>query len=216
MHPAELAAHCKAWLFDLDGTLLDSFPVHFHAYQVTFGHFGIAVTEATYLRHYSPDWFEVYRAFGLPEAAWAEADAIWLAEAARHEPALFPQTTALLTRLHGRTPLGLVTAGSRERVQRDLRRTGIGRFFDTIITGDDVARPKPAPDALHQALAAVGVPPAAACYVGDTHVDYATARAAGAHFIGVTGPLAHALHGDGYPTVTTVAELLPLFDGEAA
>jgi HAD superfamily hydrolase (TIGR01549 family) len=176
----------KAILFDFDGTLLDSFPAHYEAFKVTLAHFNIEVTPEQYKQTYSPNWFAVYEAFGIPQEKYEEADTIWLTEARNHEPQLFPQARPLLESLTNKFKLGLVTSGSRARVLRDLTSTGVRDFFQVIITGDDISKPKPDPEGLFLALDRLGLPPEQALFVGDAREDYLMAQAAGVPFIGIT------------------------------
>ena len=88
---------------------------------------------------------------------------------------------------------GLATAicstKRRSQIERILARHGLADRFDAIVGGEDVARHKPAPDALHLALDRLGVPPERALYVGDHHVDADAAAAAGVPFVAVlSGP----------------------------
>ena len=201
----------RAVLFDLDGTLLDSFSGHFAAYQVTFEHFGLSASLENLLRVYSPDWLAVYRAMGLPEQHWAEADAIWLGEAARHAPQLFPGARELLGRLQARYRLGLVTSGSSERVRRDLRRNELDGCFQVIITGGDVCQPKPDPEGLLQALQRLGIAPCQAVFIGDAAADALMAQAAGVAFIGMMTQFSGDLPGGDIPRVHSLSELAQLF-----
>ena len=175
----------KAVIFDLDGTLLDSYPVHFQAYTYTFKHFGIHLSEEDFLATYSPNWLDTYRALGLPEEVWEEADTYWLEAASRLAPELFPGVLDTLERLRSAYRLGLVTSGSRERVQRDLSARQLQVYFDTIITGDDVQNPKPDPDGLLRALHALDMAAPEAVYVGDSELDYEMSSAAGVPFLGI-------------------------------
>jgi HAD superfamily hydrolase (TIGR01549 family) len=177
--------HATCLLFDLDGTLLDSFAVHFGAYAVMFAHYGIQVSEETFLATYSPDWYQTYDLMGLPREVWEQANQIWLEEAAKRIPDLYPGVREALTCLSADYPLGIVTSGSRSRVWRDLEANGLHQLFKTVITGDDVLQPKPSPDGLEMALENIGAEPSQAIYIGDTLTDYETARTAGVVFIGV-------------------------------
>ena len=56
-----------ALLFDLDGTLLDSFSIHFEVYEKMFAHFGIQINKEKFLNTYSPNWYQTYEAVGLPK-----------------------------------------------------------------------------------------------------------------------------------------------------
>ena len=175
----------KAILFDFDGTLLDSFPAHYRAYEATLAHFEMEITPERYLQTYSPNWYAMYEALGIPRDRYEEADRVWLAEVGQHRPRLFAEARPLLESLDGKTMLGLVTAGSRGRVLRDLTATGIGDCFQVIITGDDVAKPKPDPEGLIIALERLALQPEQALFVGDAREDCLMAEAAGVPFIGI-------------------------------
>lgn len=175
----------RAVIFDLDGTLLDSYPVHFQAYTYTFERFGIQLSEQDFLATYSPNWLDTYRALGLPEEVWEQADEYWLEAASRLAPELFPGARETLESLRRAYRLGLVTSGSRERVHRDLGRRELQEYFETIITGDDVDNPKPDPDGLLKALSLLGIGAGQAVYVGDSGLDWEMATAAGVLFLGI-------------------------------
>ena len=181
----------KGVLFDLDGTLLDSFSVHYEVYEVMFARFGIRITKESFLSTYSPNWYETYRAMGLPEEHWGAANSCWVDEAEKRTPELLPGVYETLTRLHQRFTLGLVTSGSKRRVLKDIERTGIRAFFKTIVTGDDIHTPKPAPESLELALRSLGMGPSEVVYVGDALADYEMAKAAGVHFLGVSSSFAN-------------------------
>jgi HAD superfamily hydrolase (TIGR01549 family) len=198
-------------LFDLDGTLLDSFSVHFNAYAVMFSHYGIRVTEETFLATYSPDWYQTYAKMGLPREVWEQANDLWLAEANKCIPALFPGVKETLAQLSVTYPLGIVTSGSQERVWRDLESNAIRSFFQTIVTGDDISQPKPAPEGLERALEKLGIPADAAFFVGDTITDFETARSANVSFIGVLSRFGGLDSHTGCPLVASISELPGLF-----
>jgi phosphoglycolate phosphatase/pyrophosphatase PpaX len=177
-------------LFDLDGTLLDSFSTHYEVYEIVFAHFGIQINKERFLETYSPNWYQTYEAFGLPKEDWKAADIFWVEEAEKRNPGLLPRVFETLTKLNNRYTMGLVTSGSKSRVTKDLMRTGIGSFFKTIVTGDDIQAPKPSPESIELALLNLGVQANQVVYIGDAHADYEMAKAAEVHFIGVSSAFA--------------------------
>lgn len=197
----------KAVLFDLDGTLLDSFTLHYAAYEAMFAKFGIAITREHFLSSYSPNWYRTYEAFGLAEEHWETANALWLAEADKHKPELFPGVREMLVRLGGIYTLGIVTSGSKSRVAKDVQRLGIAEHFSTIITGDDINDPKPAPEGLELALSLLSVPPNQAIYVGDAYADFQMASAAGVRFFGVPSEFANLVSDHPEYEVRSIADL---------
>ncbi len=197
----------RALLFDLDGTLLDSFRSHLEIYQATLARFGIALDADQFRRHYTPNWNEFYRRVGLPPQRWDEASAVWLREAGAHAPRPFPGVASALRRLRGLYRLGLVTAGSRSRVHADLDRGGLGALFEVVVTADDVHEPKPAPEGLWLALHALGLDAAQALYLGDTEPDREFATAAGVPFLWVVSEFATCEQRGSHPCVVSVMNL---------
>lgn len=173
-------------LFDLDGTLLDSFPVHIEVFRKTFAQFGIHLTEENFLSAYSPNWYKTYELLGLKIQDWVAADTFWLKEVEKHSAKLFPGVEELLLKLGRRFTLGLVTSGSKIRVERDLDSNRIKHFFKVIVTGDDVHIPKPSPEALELALKKLIRQTSEAIYIGDSPADYEMAKSGAVRFIGVS------------------------------
>ncbi len=201
----------KAVVFDLDGTLLDSFPTHYLAYEAMFGRFDIEMNRELFLSTYSPNWYLTYQAFGLAEEHWESANSIWLEEAANHLPELFPGVAEMLSRLSETYALGVVTSGSKSRVTGDVARLKIGDHFTTIITGDDIEHPKPAPEGLEIALHELSASPGEAVYVGDAYADFEMSKAAGVRFVGVSSDFANLTHGHAeyeIRPITSLPELL--------
>lgn len=176
----------KAILFDLDGTLLDSFAGHLRAYQAAFVRLGYRLTAPEFHRHYHPDWNRFYQAIGLPADRWDTLSSYWR-EAAEAEPAPppFPEVALTLEALGRRAQLAVVTSGSRPRVDVDLRQAHLAKHFAVIVTGDEVKEPKPAPDGVLLALRSLSIEPSEALYVGDTLVDEELARRAGVAFVAI-------------------------------
>lgn len=169
-----------AVVWDMDGTLLDSVDAIAAAFATVAGRPPIPPAE-------------VERLFRLPTPAAIltdltgtgagpdEVDAFYAAlavEAERVEP--YPGVHEVLAALAGRIPTGVFTGSNAVATGILLRATGLHDLLDTVVAGDDVTRRKPHPDGLELACRRLGVPPAAALYVGDTDSDLTTAVNAGA------------------------------------
>lgn len=178
----------KGVLFDWDGTLLDSFHADSQAYLAMFREVGCRWGLAELAIHYSPDWYVVYRAAGIPQERWDEADRLWRAYYAKHPSKLMTGTRQVLRRLGLRYKLGLVTSGDRERVCRQLRSFALTRLFRARVCGGDTEEKKPHPAPLMMALDKMKLRAGDCVYVGDTPEDLMMARAVGMRAIAVLGP----------------------------
>lgn len=175
-------------LFDWDGTLIDSYHADSQAYVAMFRELGLNWGMKELAKHYSPDWYVVYRAAGIPKERWDEADRIWRAYYAKHPSKLMKGARQVLRRLAHRYTLGLVTSGDRERVTRQLRAFALTRMFHARVCGGDTTEKKPHPAPLRLALRNMKLRPDECVYVGDTPEDLEMARAAGMRAIAVLGP----------------------------
>jgi len=178
----------RAVLFDWDGTLLDSYHADSQAYLALFRKMGIDWGLAELTAHYSPDWYSVYRAAGLPRRHWDEADRTWREHYAQHKPQLISGARRVLAALGRRHRLGLVTSGDRSRVTRQLREFRLTTLFGARVCGGDTAQRKPHPAPLQLALRRMRLDPRVCVYVGDSPEDLQMARRAGVRAIGVLGP----------------------------
>ena len=189
-------------LFDWDGTLLNSYRADSQAYLAMFRELGCPWGLEELATHYSPDWYVVYRAAGIPKDRWEDADRLWRSHYAQHPSQLMSGARQVLRQLARRHSLGLVTSGDRQRVSRQLRAFALTRLFRARVCGGDTPEKKPHPAPLLLALKKMKLQPADCVYVGDTPEDLAMAKAAGMRAIAVLGP---------FPTEKTLRAANPEF-----
>jgi HAD superfamily hydrolase (TIGR01509 family) len=175
-------------LFDWDGTLIDSYAADSSAYLAMFRQMGIPWGLKELARHYSPNWYRVYRAAKLPRARWDDADRAWRAQYAKHSPRLIAGARQVLVRLGRAHHLGLVTSGDRDRVTQQLRAFRLTRLFGARVCSGDTPEKKPHPAPLRLALRQLRLEPSACVYVGDSPEDLEMAKSAGVRAIAVLGP----------------------------
>ncbi|HEY6946387.1 MAG TPA: HAD family hydrolase, partial [Candidatus Acidoferrum sp.] len=175
-------------LFDWDGTLIDSYHADTSAYLAMFKEMGIRWGIQELERHYSPNWYQVYRAAKLPRKLWSEADRAWRVHYAKHKPQLISGVRRVLAEVARKHDLGLVTSGDRDRVVRQLREFRLTRLFLAQVCSGDTRRKKPHPEPLKLALQQMELEAACCVYVGDAPQDVEMARRAGVRAIGVLGP----------------------------
>jgi HAD superfamily hydrolase (TIGR01509 family) len=178
----------RAVLFDWDGTLVNSYVADSRAYLSMFRAMGIEWGLEELARHYSPNWYRVYRAARLPRAKWAEADRLWSLAYARENPQLLPGARRIVRVLGREFDLGIVSSGNRRRVRRQLREFRLADYFSACVCHEDTPKRKPHPAPLELALERLHAEPKDCVYVGDTAEDIEMARRAGVRPIGVLGP----------------------------
>src|ERR1700724_4575711 len=178
----------KGVLFDWDGTLLDSFQADSSAYLAMFHEMGVPWALGQPAEHYSPNWYDVYRAAGLPEHHWNAADTSWRKHYSGFRPKLIRGARKVLTTVGRRYKLGLVTSGDRDRVLRQLREFRLTKSFHARVCSGDTKHKKPHPGPLNFALQCIGLAAAHCVYVGDSPAEVQMAKSARVRVIGVLGP----------------------------
>jgi AHBA synthesis associated protein len=167
-------------VFDVDGVLLDSWPLMQYALaqaHATCGARGEVPVEP-FRRQLGRPLPEIAENLGLPPdfvSLYQEVSRNHLGRAI-----LYDGVRETLEELAAREiRLALNTSKDRRRTLQMLRHFQLEGCFDAVVTADDVERGKPDPESLHKALALTGVPTGQAVFVGDSPIDIECARAAG-------------------------------------
>ncbi len=184
--------HIKGLIFDCDGTIADTMPLHFKAYQEALG------AEAEWL---TTDFF--YAQAGVPAVPFMQMlkdkhNLTYDAEnvAARKEQLFGEQLTHVetlkpvenvLRQYHGRLPMAVGSGGTLENVERTLELLGLRELFDAVVTADDVEHGKPAPDMFLEAARRMGVDPKDCMVFEDGDMGIEAAVAAGMEWVDVRG-----------------------------
>jgi len=179
-------------VFDWDGVLLDSLGAAFNVYNKIFARVGTKrLTKDEYLELQSPNWYEFYVKIGLPTSLWKEVDTEWLRLYEEENPSLHLDALRCLSLLkESGLKLGLVSNGSRSRVEKELAGFGLNRFFEAVLFGEKKEELKPSPVMIQRALGAMGVEPRDAVYVGDSPADIQAAKSAGVPSVAIArGPI---------------------------
>lgn len=189
-----LPGRFRAAIFDVDGLLVDSEPIWAAAESVLLARHGGVFTEtdrlATRGRSVDGTIAAYARRLGLPAAEEPNlrAELMSLVRARfAHEVAPRPGAVTLIRRLDGVLPLAAASSSDREIVELALERGGLRRHFDVVVTAEDVAKAKPAPDSYVTACRRLGVAPPDAVAFEDSPTGVASAIAAGVTCVGVPG-----------------------------
>jgi HAD superfamily hydrolase (TIGR01509 family) len=179
-----------AALFDNDGLVLDTEPAWTRAETALFARYGQTFTldHKRELLGTAPveSAAKLGRILGRPGPALSDELYELAIEELAAGAAPMLGALALLAALGAAgVPVGLVSNARRRFVERGLRTAGLDDAFAIVVTADDVARPKPAPDPYLAAAAALGAEPGACVVLEDSPTGVAAGRAAGALTIGV-------------------------------
>ena len=172
----------KAFLFDLDGTLVDSSPLHERAYLETFKANGLDVPfryEDAKGRSTYDYLATILSEKDLPrlQALGAEKQARYRHSIAFLEP--LPGANRLLAFLKSEGKrLFVVTGGSRRSSDHALQSLGLAGYFEGMVAADDVENSKPAPDPYQHALDRLGLPSPQAVAIEDAENGVLSCRAA--------------------------------------
>ncbi len=183
-----------AYLFDCDGTVVDSMPLHHIAWKQALGEWGCAFDEEIFYSWGGKPPTEIIATLNRMQKLNMPVEAV----AARKEnhyyellPRLKPVPEVLehINAQQGRIPFAVVSGSTRESVVKSLTTVGLLDRFAVLVGSEDYARSKPAPDAFLTAAARLGVAPENCLVFEDTEVGIQGATAAGMASVRVPLPL---------------------------
>lgn len=177
------------YIFDCDGTLADTMPLHYRAWQRVLAEYGGALSERSFyaLGGKPTDLIfaqlrdEQRLQIGDVNAA-AERKERYFFEYLHEVKAIEP-VLDIARRMHTRAPLSVASGGVRTSVELILETLGIRHLFDAVVCLEDYVRPKPHPDPFLEAARRMKVAPAACVVFEDAVLGVQAAAAAGMHCV---------------------------------
>ena len=190
-------------IFDFDGVIVDTEPLHYRAFQKILEPLGLGYGWDTYVADYlgfdDRDAFrEAFRSRGRPLSGTElepliEQKAQAFLEIIARGVRPYPGAVELISGISGRLPLAICSGALRSDIQPVLEQFGLGSVFDVIVTADDVTASKPDPacyrltvERLSVACPGKGIAPESCIVIEDTPGGIAAARGAGLAVVGVT------------------------------
>jgi beta-phosphoglucomutase len=213
----------KALVFDFDGVLADSEPLHLRAYQEVLSTFGLTLTREEYYAHYlgydDDGVFTMLAAAHGFELDARRLDAL-VAEKGRvfdgiieSGDLLYPRAVSCIERMAPLFPLGIASGALRHEIESILRGSRLDRHFRFIVASGDTPVSKPAPDPYRRAVELHGVMPSECLAIEDSHWGVESAKAAGLWCVAITNTYPRDQLALADRVIDSLDEITPAFIG---
>ena len=171
-----------AIFWDNDGVLVDTEVLYYEANRQVLAGLGVELTVEQFRELYMKETIGGWHLAGLSPAAMEEKRSErnrFYSDLLRTRAFAVPGAAEVLEALSGRLTTGIVTSSRRDHFDLIHARTGFGRFFEFVVSCDDVRNTKPDPEPYLRALELAGRSPAECVAVEDSERGLAAAKAAG-------------------------------------
>jgi HAD superfamily hydrolase (TIGR01509 family) len=183
----------KAYLFDCDGTIVDSMPLHYIAWSKALGEWNCPFPEERFYAWGGMPIVEIIERLSTEHGIKMPVRHV----AARKEELYYehlpklkavPEVLEHIEQQHGRIPFAVVSGSERASVQASLRAIGLLQKFQTLVCAGEYVRSKPDPEAFLMAAQRLGVSPESCLVFEDTQMGVDAAKAAGMAWVRVPPP----------------------------
>jgi HAD superfamily hydrolase (TIGR01509 family) len=187
-----------AYLFDCDGTVVDSMPLHFLAWKQALGEWNCAFSEDTFYAWGGLPVAEVISRLNAEHGLKMPVAAVELRKEHLYynnisRLQVVPEVVEHIDAMYGKIPFAVVSGSTRESVVKSLEAVGLLDKFETLVCAGDYAKSKPDPEPFLLAASRLGVAPAACLVFEDTDMGIQAATAAGMASVKVPSPMERAL-----------------------
>ena len=174
----------SAILFDMDGVLVDSLDAWWKALNQALKKYGYdEVTRDEFIKKYwGHDLFDNLKTMNAPLELGLFCNKVYVRYVEDVE--IYPETKNVLQRL-SMYRKSVITNTPRDSAFRILDKFDIRRFFEYVLTSDDVSRSKPDPEIVLKSCELLKVDPESVVLVGDTPSDVIAGRKAGCKVVGI-------------------------------
>ncbi len=160
----EVAPGVEGLIFDCDGTLVDSMPIHWECWHGTFEKFGATCPHDFLEKMKGVPTHGIIAAFNDQFGYNFDVEAFTeekerLAKLKLRDVKKIEPVTDLVYKYHKVMPMAVASGGPFETVIISLNATDLSQYFEAFITADDPVKPKPSPDIFLEAARQIGVAP---------------------------------------------------------
>lgn len=180
----------KGLIFDCDGTLADSMPLHWRAWQTVARRHQLHFPEDRFYALGGVPSRDILKMLGQEQglpidhiAVAREKESEYLPLIAQVEP--INQVVGIAREHFGRIPMAVASGGTRQVIEQVLRHLGIRDLFAAVVTSEDVECQKPAPDIFLEAARRLGIEPRHCQAYEDTDLGLQAIKAAGMRAVDV-------------------------------
>lgn len=156
---------CRGLIFDCDGTLVDSMPLHYQTCVTVLRRHGLDFSETHFYQWAGVPVADIVRRLAVEQGQSVDAQAI--ADERDHYFHSLPASELrpvapvvdIARRFHRQLPMAVATGSTLVSAQASLQAIGVLDWFDAIISSHEAGRPKPAPDVFLLAAERIGIAP---------------------------------------------------------
>lgn len=180
----------RGLIFDCDGTLADTMPLHWRAWDLVTQRHGLYFHEDRFYSLGGMPARDILKMLAQEQgrsldhiAVAHEKEETYLQTLSEVEP--IHGVVEIARAHHGKIPMAVASGGTHRVIEQVLEHLGIRQLFKAVVTSEDVANQKPAPDIFLEAARRMGVPPQFCRAYEDTDIGMQAIRAAGMEAVDV-------------------------------
>jgi beta-phosphoglucomutase family hydrolase len=187
----QVRPEAKALIFDLDGTLADTMPVHFMAYKHILKDFGIDFTPELFVTLAGVPAIETIKKLNEMFGTQMNPKEIGHFKEREYEKIMHKMKPVipvvdLVKEYYGKLPMAVGTGGYKRLAWKSLEILELDHFFDILVSSEDVSHPKPHPETFLKCVERLGVAPEVCQVFEDGDPGVKAAKAAGMMYTLVT------------------------------
>ena len=183
----------KAYLFDCDGTIADSMPLHYVAWTKVLNEWNCDFPEEKFYAWGGMPIVDILNTLNKEQGLNMPVPELMVQKEALyfellHELQPIPEVLEHILESHGRIPFAVVSGSARDSVEKSLETLGILDKFDTLVCAGDYTKGKPDPEPFLLAAERLGVAPDDCLVFEDTEMGIQSATAAGMASVKILQP----------------------------
>ena len=186
----DMPLEIQALIFDCDGTLVDTMPLHWQAWEGVSRRHGLRFPEERFYALGGVPSRDIVKMLAAEQnlrldhlAVTREKEEAYLQVMRQAKP--IPAVVEIVRQHEGKLPMAVASGGTRQVIELILEHAGIRSHFQAVVTSEDVIRQKPAPDIFIEAARRLGVAPERCRAFEDTELGLRSIRSAGMEAVDV-------------------------------